>query len=529
VLRDALERERLFDRLWGDVEHLPHLARVISAEQKDLWQGDIPIFKTRPGSRDLWTSSNESLRDFFQEPSMRNVQQRFRTLSERDLTSQIWFIRGALATMPDAKAALEVLQPAAATDVIADRQSLLDAACAAGDRLEAIALRDKRQALWIGLSLVDDRNWAVLPLGADLYSGTSGVALFLAYLGAVTGKERYTKLAEAACNGLRNQIRKDRSQISGIGAFTGWGGIIYTLAHLSALWGRGDLLKEAQDRVDLLSELIDHDERHDLIDGAAGCLGGLLSLLRCAPTEHTHAAAAACGEHLLACAKTMTEGIAWTSKIGATCPLTGFAHGAAGIAWALLELAAVTGEERFRKAAQAGMTYERSLFVPEENNWPDFRVPVIDGVEPRDFKPGFGTSWCNGAPGIGLGRLRALRHLHDRPIRDEVDAALESTLARGFNRNDCLCHGDLGNLELLLEASLALDNAWHVQTYRRAANVLARITTSGWRCGNPLQVESPGLMTGVAGIGYGLLRLAEPDRVPSVLTLDPPLGATTLN
>jgi Lanthionine synthetase C-like protein len=37
-----------------------------------------------------------------------------------------------------------------------------------------------------------------------------------------------------------------------------------------------------------------------------------------------------------------------------------------------------------------------------------------------------------------------------------------------------------------------------------------------------LGVESPGLMTGLAGIGYGLLRLAEPTRVPSVLVLTPP-------
>jgi lantibiotic modifying enzyme len=30
-------------------------------------------------------------------------------------------------------------------------------------------------------------------------------------------------------------------------------------------------------------------------------------------------------------------------------------------------------------------------------------------------------------------------------------------------------------------------------------------------------------MTGLAGIGYELLRLAEPDKVPSVLTLAPPV------
>lgn len=35
-----------------------------------------------------------------------------------------------------------------------------------------------------------------------------------------------------------------------------------------------------------------------------------------------------------------------------------------------------------------------------------------------------------------------------------------------------------------------------------------------------LNVESPGLLTGLAGIGYGLLRLAAPSAVPSVLLME---------
>jgi lantibiotic modifying enzyme len=55
--------------------------------------------------------------------------------------------------------------------------------------------------------------------------------------------------------------------------------------------------------------------------------------------------------------------------------------------------------------------------------------------------------------------------------------------------------------------------------------VLGSIETNGWRSGVPFAVETPGLMAGLAGIGYGMLRLAEPRYVPSVLTLEPPLSA----
>ena len=136
------------------------------------------------------------------------------------------------------------------------------------------------------------------------------------------------------------------------------------------------------------------------------------------------------------------------------------------------------------------------------------------------------SAWCHGAAGIGLARLSSLSYLDNREIRAEIDVALRTTLAKGFGGNHSLCHGDLGNLELLLQASQVLpDPQWKAQTGRIASTIPESIDQHGWLCGVPLGVETPGLMTGLAGIGYGLLRLAEPERVPSVLTLEPPRRA----
>jgi lantibiotic modifying enzyme len=44
-----------------------------------------------------------------------------------------------------------------------------------------------------------------------------------------------------------------------------------------------------------------------------------------------------------------------------------------------------------------------------------------------------------------------------------------------------------------------------------------------WLTGIPYAIETPGLLTGLSGIGYALLRLAEPEKVPSVLLPAPPL------
>lgn len=81
----------------------------------------------------------------------------------------------------------------------------------------------------------------------------------------------------------------------------------------------------------------------------------------------------------------------------------------------------------------------------------------------------------------------------------------------------------MGNIELFLQASLILeDSQWKTQVDRLASIVIESIDKNGWLCGVPLEVETPGLMTGLAGIGYELLRLAAPERIPSVLILESP-------
>ena len=524
VLHDALDRDLLFDRLWVAVEPLPYLAKVVHAECEDLQNGDIPIFTTEPCSRDLWTSSGQRIPDFFDEPTLAVVQRRVRQLSERDLELQRWMIRASLAATV-AKADWEprpahiVNEPPRAVD----HDQLVRAARIVGDRLESLAIRGNESASWIGLALEPQGHWSVSPLGIDLYDGLPGVALFLAHLGAMTGERRYTDVAREACATVLHRADHRKSSVTAIGAFDGWGGIIYTLAHLGSLWRAPDLVAEAEAIVGVLRTLVGRDQHFDIIAGAAGCIGGLLALHRHLPSHSTLTAAIECGDHLIAHAQPTAQGLGWTLPKEVT-PLSGFAHGAAGIAWALLKLAALTGEERFRTTALAAIAHERSLFSPQAGNWRDLRVREAADSRVAASGESFMTAWCHGASGIGLARLSTIQQLDDLAVRQEIDAALHTTLRCGFDRNHCLCHGDLGNLELLLQAGQTWHNErWHGEAYRLATPIVESVGRRDWLCGTPLSVDSPGLMTGLAGIGYGLLRLASPANVPCVLMLDPPI------
>jgi lantibiotic modifying enzyme len=249
----------------------------------------------------------------------------------------------------------------------------------------------------------------------------------------------------------------------------------------------------------------------------------LLSLYAVAPSEATLAVAIQCGDHLIARAKPQHSGIGWSTKLEET-PLTGFAHGNAGIALNLLRLAAVSGEERFRQTALAAMEYERSLFSLERRNWPDLRKEFrLQATGEQQEDNSYMVAWCHGAPGIGLARLESLKYMNDEPLQAEIEAALQTTLAHGFGLNHCLCHGDMGNLEFVLGATkLPRFSHYEEQTQGLTSAILESIEREGRVTGVPMGVETPGLMIGIAGTGYELLRAASPERIPSVLLLAPP-------
>jgi hypothetical protein len=83
-------------------------------------------------------------------------------------------------------------------------------------------------------------------------------------------------------------------------------------------------------------------------------------------------------DQLVAAARPFPPGLGWLpeSLVGAGLakrPLAGLAHGQAGIAWARLEAATITEDERYRSTACEALAYERALFDPEVGNWRDMR------------------------------------------------------------------------------------------------------------------------------------------------------------
>ena len=72
--------------------------------------------------------------------------------------------------------------------------------------MRELAVHAKNDVSWLGIGLVNERYWSILPLGPKLYDGISGIILFLAYLSSITGEKEYEQLARRGLVTLRRQL-----------------------------------------------------------------------------------------------------------------------------------------------------------------------------------------------------------------------------------------------------------------------------------------------------------------------------------
>ena len=376
--------------------------------------------------------------------------------------------------------------------------------------------------------------------GPDLYGGTAGIGLFLAHLFDATGDSVIRHHAEAAARyalSHASTLPPPRQR----GFYTGLLGIAFAVSEIGRLSGSETLCFGADA---VLQKVLDAPAEGSLVDVLAGDSGSIPILLGMASRSPRSTELIDCargfGRRLLTLADRSEAGWSWdttpASEPRPKANLTGFSHGAGGIGWSLLELFAVTGEDCFREAATEAFAYERHLFSKQHGNWPDLRDMSVLGVKDSP-DPSFMAAWCHGAPGIGLSRLRAAEILGDDELRREAEVGLATTTAYFQNLDQqratgfSLCHGDAGNADILLAASRMGGTPEMRETAERVGRYgKARFhdTRRGWPCGSRDGSESPGLLLGLAGIGFFFLRLRDPESVPSLMLVTPASLAGTL-
>ncbi len=424
----------------------------------------------------------------------------------------------------------------------AEKQEYLGIATAIADRIVDSADRDGAGCSWP----VPRRDSRTAPLRLEagpgtLYHGSSGMALFLSRLARLTAEDRHLKTAHAA---LAHALELEGSRPGTGGYYSGTAGVAAVCAEMAEHTGEGRWLDEARRLCRGLSVDPASPGKLDLIGGEAGSILGLLRVYEAAggADEEILRIATGLAEILIAECRLEPEGVSWDTMYPCVLRnLLGLSHGAGGIGLAFLELHRFVGDERYLAYAVESVRYEDSFIDPEHGYWPDLRhKPLAEYLEEgrlddlrrdaaagtflaAEARPGGMAAWCHGAPGIGLVRGRFLELLGRERDRDATRRAAEIThdsVESWQPGNHSLCHGLLGNVEILLDLARCLGEEERfappaLAVVRRA---VADVTRRGgaWLSGYLSGAYTPGLMVGEVGIGHFFLRLVAPE-TPSVL------------
>jgi type 2 lantibiotic biosynthesis protein LanM len=442
-------------------------APVVEEEKRSLEALDIPAFSILPRTRGLYAGGRCIMDEFFPECGYGKVLATLNRLDADDRERQIRIIRGTFyAKALNQKTTLSTAGPGAHSAGDPDPREFLEAALAIARELERHAIwGDDESCVWTGLHFHPAlRVYCHGTLPAGLFSGTTGIAVFLAALEAITGgRAGFRGLAIAA-------LRSVRQAVTAVRAKTKWNRsaerdmetalLAYPLLHAARLLDDATLVETARETTSLIASALAAEQRpYGIHFGTPGMLNGLLALHALQPQDEVLELARRCGGQLLR--QTVSS---------------------PGREYALARLHAATGDPRF------GASPDRQPWAP----------------------------WIEGEAGAGLAELAAVPY-----ERRDLNARIEAVLPAPLPDGDALWDGGFGQTGFLADAAQVLSRPeLLVDARRRAAALLRRSRQAGgYRChpSLPLDAFVPGFYHGLAGIGYELARLSSPGKLPSLL------------
>jgi Lanthionine synthetase C-like protein len=365
----------------------------------------------------------------------------------------------------------------------------------------------------------------------DLFNGNCGIALFFLKLYQFDGNTDHLRIVNKAMYRILNSREVLHPKFFAL--YTGLGGVVYTCLKIFEVTD-DEFYKDKALALTLhnekeLTELL----KADLLSGYTGNLL-LLSLLY----HHTNhpkvlSMVSLLIDRLIAEARISARGLKWdySRSKKAYDSMTGFSHGASGIAWVLMQVGQYFNASGLIYLAKEALRYEMQYFHEPAKNWLDLRLgphrlnkPDVHEWQLETFLPEMTdvNAWAHGAAGIALSRQMALQITKEKKYEEDCQNALERCLqdVEKLNRTDfTLVSGYCGIIPFLLrckmdaQVALILDQARELLQITNSYNTYV---SSG--------IDDFGLLSGKSGVGYIILNILMGQGFDSILCPGLPNG-----
>lgn len=465
-------------------------------EQAVLLEGNVPSFYRKSSSTSLFYAGGGEEKNYFEETALEEIRKRHARLCPADQKLQTERIRLSLAMEKIGAEQMKNTLLRAKTGkkekpweehALKIAEKIAEALVIKSDGItEAVCLKEQSGT---------EADLRISGMDLSFYNGKAGMAVFLRVVNLYCGEygevcdileQELFEYTESVADG------KQKAAFTDTGILCGEASLLYAYQLLYGMTGQTKYLRQAERHEEIVAQMLKEDRQYDLTYGNAGAILAFCNQYRLTGQKRSLQWAEQAAELLLEAGKDQDGELWWEAKrYPERCG--GAAHGGSGYLLCFERLSECEGGQGRRSIMDKIRKHEERIYELADRG--------EKGLE-REVLP----SWCHGC----LGRCL---------LDQETDPAEAERIVRKaeLRRSMSLCHGNIGNL-LMVKELAKRQSGLEQRALRFEQKVNVMLTEKGVLLAG--EKYSYGMMDGLAGIGYGCLKLSGKIRLPEVLLLE---------
>jgi len=413
----------------------------------------------------------------------------------------------------------------------ADQQIIAGEVFRIAEELISLAQQDASGSFWITPAPDAKRQEGE---SIDLFNGSAGIINFFLSLYQYHPDPRYLALSVSAADRLLQH--QDVLTPKYYTFYGGAVGILYLCVQLYKVTGDNIYIKTAVRLEKAYRQDLFNSMSNDLLSGRSGNLLAICHLYASCKNNELLETIHTLIRQLISNTCIAQTGFRWDLYKNSFDSLTGFSHGASGIAFVLMEVGKYFDAPGLHYLAEQALSYEMSYFDQETENWMDLRVGTdrMKTIHQQfdkqllqwpltAFQPSMSgiSSWAHGAAGCGISRLSAFKNTGNSKYAEQAQDAMKyswSYFTRQQHIDYSLCSGYGGIAVLFQQGAIILQEpSLHEKSCAIAIAAIEYYKIQhNYNSKLQQRITDPGLFSGLAGVGYwmlGCLKIHETDSI----------------